>query len=452
MAKNKADIVNGSMTRTIFTFTIPLIVGTMIQVLFNMADQVVLGQMAGTNAVASVGACGTVTMLIVNFFCGLAGGVTILLARAIGAGDDERSGRILSTAVISACGVGLLGMTIALPLAGPLLRLTECPADCFDGAALYLRIYYSAVPAIVIYNFGSAVLRVSGDSQRPMYYLIFAGALNVVLNVILCLILTEKVAAVAIATMVSQALGAVLVIRRLFRMEESWHLRLNALHFDGELFGKMLRYGIPNALNSSLFCIANLQTQAAINSFGTEALAGYSAACNLGGFPSAFSNSFAVTTMTMVGQNLGAQKRERVNRSFLLTLFYSSLLSEICGLGIFLFRYPLLGLYVPESRAAVEYGIVYLIHVTALHGICAAHQTFSSYLNAFGYTTMTLITSIFSTIVFRTIWIQLFFPLVRTFAFVMATFTIAWLLCFFINGFASVVVHRRYQRGLVRKL
>lgn len=449
---NNDSILHGRITPTIISFSIPIIIGSLVQVMFNMADQIVLGQMAGTVAVAAVGACGTVCTLIVNFFCGLAGGVTILLARFLGAGEADNCKRCLSTSVITSVFLGLLGMGIALPLAGPLLRVTDCPADCFEGAYTYLFIYYCAVPSIVLYNFGSAVLRVSGDSRRPMIYLIFSGILNVVLNVVLCFLLEQKVAAVAIATLASQTLGAILVLVRLMKMPEVWRLNLKSLTFDPLLFRKMMRYGIPSAFNNSLFCLANLQTQSAINSFGTEAVAGYSAACNITNIPGSVMGAFNVTAMTMIGQNLGARQDDRVRKSYFRCLVFSSASCEALGLLIYLFRIPLMRLYVPESETALIYGTYYMLHVTVLEAICAFNGINGSFLNSFGYTNMTLITSILCTIVFRTIWIQLVFPLVGTFPFVMATFTMAWLLNSLFNGTATAVVYRRFRQGIVRKL
>ncbi len=449
---NNDSILHGRITPTIISFSIPIIIGSLVQVMFNMADQIVLGQMAGTVAVAAVGACGTVCTLIVNFFCGLAGGVTILLARFLGAGETDNCRKCLSTSVITSVLIGLLGMGIALPLAGPLLRVTDCPAECFDGAYTYLFIYYCAVPSIVLYNFGSAVLRVSGDSRRPMVYLILSGILNVVLNVVLCFLLEQKVAAVAIATLASQTLGAVLVLVRLIKMPEDWRLNLKTLIFDSSLFRKMMRYGIPSAFNNSLFCLANLQTQSAINSFGTEAVAGYSAACNITNIPGSIQGALNVTAMTMIGQNLGARQDDRVRKSYFRCALFSAAACEALGLLIYLFRIPLMRLYVPESENALIYGTYYMLHVTVLEAICAFNGINGSFLNSFGYTNMTLTTSILCTIVFRTIWIQLVFPHVGTFPFVMATFTMAWLLCLLFNGIATAVVYRRFRKGIVRKL
>ena len=222
MAKIKnVDMINGNLLGAIIRFSIPIILIGLIQNLFNAVDMVVLGQMADTYAVASVGATSVILGLLVNVFLAISQGAKVVLARFLGAKEEERVKKTVSTAMITGLSLGILSAVVGTLLAKPFLVLTDCPADCMDGALLYMRIYIASAPAIMVYNFGTSVLTVSGDSQRPLYYMIAAGLLNVILNFVLCLILPQKVVAVAVATVASQVLGAILVLNRLAHVEGS---------------------------------------------------------------------------------------------------------------------------------------------------------------------------------------------------------------------------------------
>ena len=452
MQIKKADLTNGPINKTIFAFAIPLTLGTIVQTLFNMADQIVLGQMAGTVAVASVGACSQAVALVIHFLSGLSLGVTVLLTRALGAGDHEKAKRIISTALFAAVGLGAIGSLAGILSARALLTVTNCPADCFEGAMVYITIYYASAPVITLYNFSSAILRVTGDTQRPLFYMILAGLLNVVMNVVLCLILSQKVAAVAIATLASQALGAILVVVRLCRVKDGYRFDPKHPVFDFALFGKLLRYGIPNAFHHAFYPFANLQIMANVNSFGTAGTAGFSAAASLTGIVSAFTGGFSQATTALVGQNIGAERPDRVAKSIRQTLLWSLPLAEAVGLIITLLHRPLLGLYVPDDPSAIEYGLQYMLHVTALHFIAAANGILSSALNAFGYSTFTAISSLLSVVAFRPIWIATAYRANPTFANLMLCFTVSWLLLLVVNIPFLTVVYRRYRRGKLKKL
>lgn len=444
------DLTKGKITPTIFQYCIPIILGSLIQVMFNMTDKIVLGQMAGGDAVASVGAVGPISQMIVNFLVGLGGGVTVILARAIGAHDAERARRIISTAILSTVFLGIFGIAVAMPLALPLLVLTKCPAECFDGAYTYIMIYYSAIPAIIVYNFGASILRVSGDSTRPTVYLILAGVLNVILNVILCIVLTQKVAAVAIATLASQVLGAVLVVTRLVRMKEDYRLDPRRLTFDRSAFGKILYYGIPNGFSTSLYCIANLQVQSGINSFGPAAIAGNSAGGDIEGLLASFTGGFSQGTLAMVGQNLGAENPRRVRESFWYTLIWSMTVTGALSAVVVLFRVPFLRLFVPDRPEAIPYGLSRMWHTTALYALNAVNAVLAAMLNAFGYSTFTMVSSLTSTLAFRTVWMQLIYPHFPTFDNIMLCFTIAWIISFVTLGSMVVYVYTSYNKGKLK--
>lgn len=452
MQLKKADLTHGPITKTIFAFAIPLILGIFVQTLFNMADQIVLGQMAGSIAVASVGACASAINLVISFLSGLSTGVTVLLARALGARDHTLARRIIGTALIASVLLGTLGATVGIACARALLTATKCPSECFDGALVYITVYYASAPVITLYNFSSAILRVTGDTQRPLIYMLAAGILNVGLNIALCSVLTQKVAAVAIATLASQALGAALVIVRLGHLKEDYRFSFRHPGFSFGIFGKLLRYGLPSGINNAFYPIANLQIQANVNSFGTAATAGYAAAANLGGLAAAITGGFNQTTVAMVGQNIGAERPDRVEKSIRRCFLFCALLAESVGIALFLLHRPLLRLYLPDDPSAVEFGRMYLLYVTAFYGIAAFNNTLASTLNAHGYTIFTAISTLLSVIAFRPIWLATVYKQNPDFPTLMLCFTVSWMLLFFILSVAFSIVHTRYRHGKLKKL
>ncbi len=452
MQLKRTDLTHGPITKTICTFALPLIIGTLVQTLFNITDQIVLGQMAGTVAVASVGACSPAVHLVIGFLSGLATGVTVLLTRALGAEDHDSAKRIIGTALIASVLLGTTGAAIGIASARALLIATACPTECMEGAFIYLTIYYASAPVITLYNFGSAILRVTGDTQRPLIYMLAAGVLNVVLNIVLCMILTQKVAAVALATLASQALGAILVVTRLCRMKESYRFDIRHLKLDFGIFGKLLRYGLPSGISNSFYPIANLQIQATVNSFGTAATAGYASATSLTNTAAAFTGGFAHATTAMVGQNLGAERPDRVSKAFRRNIFFSALIAEAVGVIILLLHRPLLGFYVPDDPSAIEFGRQYMLHVTIFYGVAGLNVVLSAALNAFGYTVFTAVSNLLSVIAFRPIWLGTVYKADPTFPTLMLCFTISWFLSLAAQSVVFSVVYTRYRHGKLKKL
>ena len=320
------DVTGGPLFSSIVRYSIPVMLATFLQTLFNAVDIMVLGNMADKVAVASVGATSVIVSLCVMAFVGLSAGTSILLSRYFGAGKEDYVKKTVGTSLWFAFGLGILLSAVAIPLATPFLRLTSCPEECVAAARLYLVIYFCAIPAIMLYNFGSAILNSIGDTQRPLFYLIISGVTNVVLNILLCLILTEKVAAVAIATFASQLIGAICVLIRLGHISGACRVNYREVPFDRHLLGKILIHGGPCAFTTAMYPLSNLMIQSAINRLGTAAMSGNVASGSIEGFVNAFTGAFAVCTLTFLGQNLGRENKERVWK----TLLYCSLLAVVC--------------------------------------------------------------------------------------------------------------------------
>ena len=454
LSQKRADLLNGPLLSSIVKFSIPLIIGSLIQILFNAVDLAVLGNMASVTDMASVSVTGAVTGLLINAFVGFSTGTNILLARFLGARDELNVRRTVDTSIILSFTVGIAISIIGLLVAPLILDMIDCPADCRDGAILYLRIYLCATPAILLYNFGAAIIRVSGDTKRPLYYIIAAGILNVGLNLLLCLLLEQKVAAVAIATVSSQVLSATLVLIHLWRMEGPCRIRFRQMRFHRYTFGKIVRFGFPSAITHSLYCIPNLQIQSAINTFGAAGIAGNSAAASIEGMISSAHAGFGSAASTFVGQNLGASNEKRVKKSILYCLALAVGVSAVLGVtSATLLGEPLLSLYLPGDALAVSYGMVRMRHISLFLYVGAVNTTLCSCMNAFGYPVSQTICSLISVLGLRIIWMAFIFPLkADSFPLLFFCYTVSWWLQLLLLSVAFFIVYRKYKSGKLHEI
>lgn len=447
------DMLHGNLLRAIISFSIPLLFVGLIQNLFNAVDIMVLGYLADTNAVAAVGATGTIIHLLVNVALGISNGAKIILARLMGEGEDEKIQQTVYTSIATAAALGIAVALAGVALAPLFLRLTACPESIFDGAVTYMRLYFAAAPAIMLYNFGSNILQVSGDSKRPLYYMVASGTLNVVLNIALCVLMTDKVAAVAIATAASQMLGAVLVICRLLRMEGQCRLSIRHSRWSTVAFCKLMTNGIPIGLTNSLYSLASLQIQSAINAFGPAAIAGNSACASLETIEAAIAATpWNTAAGVFVGKNVGADNRERVKRSILYCLAITSMLSVAISLVQMGFSRQLLSLYV-SSEEAVAYGRIRMLYTVLPYVIAAVNGMLAGVIQAFGFSVFTTVNSIVSVLLFRIFWMNVIFPLSPTFHLLMLCFLVSWSLILVVNViFFSYVYFFRFARGRIKKM
>ena len=429
----KADILHGNLFVNILRYGIPVIFIGLIQSLFNAVDIMVLSHVSDDVSVASVGAPSTLITLFVTFFFGLSSGVKIILARYIGANDEDKVKKTVSTAVISAFFIGVLIAVVGFFTAYPFLRLTNCPDECLDGAALYMRIYLGAAPMIMLYNFGSAIISSTGDSQRPLYYMIISGGMNVVLNFILCLIMPQKVAAVAIATAVSQGVGAFCVIYRLCKMSGICRLNIRNLKWSTSAFSAMIANGAPIGLTNALYPIANLQIRAQINSFGPSAMAGDSAMVSIESIVSSISHApWGATISVFASQNIGAKQYDRVKKSIAYIMIIASTLGIILGtLGV-IFSRQLLSLYVSEE-ASILYAQTRMMYTLLFNVIGAMNGVFAHAIQSFGYATFTSMNSIISVFGFRILWMSFIYPINSTYGMLTQCFLVSWIITLIVN-------------------
>ena len=445
------DMLHGSLIKAILIYSIPVILVGLIQSLFNAVDIMVLGFVASDEAVASVGATSAIIALLVNTFFGLSSGVKIVLARLIGAEEEEKTKKTVSTSMIASFASGVIVAVVGFLLSPFFLRITACPAECFDGALVYMRLYLAAAPAIMVYNFGSAIISTSGDSQRPLYYMMISGGLNVVLNFALCMLLPNKVAAVAISTAVSQMVGAVLVVMRLCRMDGLCKLDLRKLSWSNSAFGRIFANGAPIALSNALYPLANLQIQTQINSFGPYAIAGNSAMASIEGLVGTIASSpWATSVSVFVGQNLGAKKYDRVKKSILYLLIIAASCGLVLGLTGALFSRQLLSLYVSED-AAIKYGQIRMMYTLVPYIVCCVNAILSHVIQAFGYSMFSSANSIVSVLVFRIIWMEFVYPHYQTFDMLTRCFFVSWMLVLVVNvAFTSYIYFGKFKKGRLK--
>lgn len=449
----KVDTTQGNLVKLIFIYTIPLMLTTMIQHFFTFVDTAVLGNMADTAAVASVSATNTIISLVLNGITGLATGTNIVLARYIGQKDQEKMRSTIDTSLLTGVGFGIVVAVVGILLAPILMRLVDCPEACFDGAVLYLQIYIAAAPITLLYNYGAAILRTMGETQRPLFYISVSGIANVVLNIILCFVLEQKVAAVAIATVVSKLISAALVFHRLCHLENGMQVSVKKMRFNFQAFKNIIRFGIPTSISNLLFPIANLQVVPAINSFGVDAVAGNGAGTQIHQIMSAFTSSFSHATTTFMGQNIGACNKERVKKSFWYCLGFGFLITAAFGTFFHLTGRVWLGLILGKSaQAAIDYGMIRLFVVTQFTFISLVNNVLLHALQAFGYPFFGSISSIFFTLGFRVLWMQLLYPRFQTFEAVMACFVVSWALNAAFNAIFVAVLYRRYNKGIYKKI
>ena len=454
LGRKNLDIVNGDLLKTIIIYALPIMFIKLIQSLFNSVDIIVLGNVADTNAVASVGATGAIISLIVDTFFGISSGARIVLARLVGEGNAVRVKKTVSTALITATALGVFVAIIGIYFADWFLVVTKCPAECFVGAKLYVQIYVFSAPAILIYNFGTAVLNVEGDTQRPLYYMLISGVTNVVLNIILCLILPQKVTAVAVATAVSQILGAFLVMRRICTMDGLCRFRFSEICWSKTAFRKIMYNGIPIGITHAFYPFSNLQIQSQINALGPAVMAGNTAMANIEGIVSAIATMpYSTAASVFVGQTVGADKPKRVKRSILYCLGISVGIGIILSVLSIWFTRSLAGLYVAGDDVAVAAALIRRKYVLGMYFIAAYNGVIGAVLQAFGYSIFTTANTIFSVLLFRIFWLAAIYPSHTNFDCLCLCFTVSWsLTAIFNTAFFFYAYKFKYKKGKLKKM
>lgn len=441
-SKYEIDMCNGPLLGKILMFYFPLMLSGVLQLLFNAADIVVVGRFAGSDSLAAVGSTSSLINLLVNLFIGLSVGANVLVARFYGAGQDRELGEVVHTAVLTAIVSGCILILLGVGLAGPALRLMGTPDDVISKSILYMRIYFVGMPFMMAYNFGSAILRAIGDTRRPLYFLLAAGVINVALNLLFVITFSMGVAGVATATVISQAVSAALVLRCLIKSDGAYRLELMQLKIVPDKLVKMIQIGVPAGLQGALFSISNVLIQSSVNSFGSIAMAGNTAASNIEGFVYTSMNAFHQSAISFTGQNYGARKIKRIGKILLICEVAVMIVGLILGNAAYLFSGTLLQLYSTEPEV-IMYGTLRMSIICTTYCLCGMMDVIVGSLRGMGYAIMPMLVSLTGACLFRVVWIYTVFRVYRSLECLYYSYPISWGLTFAVHLLCFAVVYRR---------
>lgn len=439
--EKEMDMLNGGIAGKLILFSLPLAFSSILQQLFNSADVAVVGRFAGDQALAAVGSCVALVGIFVNLIVGLSVGPNAVLASLIGQKKRERIPGMLHTVLTFGAALGVFLMLLGMLTARLVLEASGTPESVMAEALLYIRIYFLSIPFMLIYNFGSAVLRSFGDTRRPMYYLLASGIVNVILNLILVICFRLGVSGVAIATVISNILSAYLVILCLHRRRDEFRFRFHDMRMEWTDFKKVLIIGIPAGIQGAIFSISNVFIQSGINSFGEDAIAGSSLALNFEYFTYDIANAFAQAAVTFTSQNYGAGNFKRCRRIFWLCMLFGIGFTEILSVVFIVWKGFFVSIYT-TSQVVAAYGIIRMERVCALEGLTATYEVESAAMRGMGRSLEPSVVTILGTVVFRMIWLVTIFKMVPTFEMLMNVYVASWIF----TGGVLFVIYYLYSR------
>ena len=445
--REKQDLTSGSLWKKMLLFSAPLMLSNVLQILFNMADVAVIGRFAGSRSLGSVGSTTTLVAMFTGFLIGLSGGINVLAARYFGAKDKKAVSRTVHTAALLSLLIGLAIMLLGLGFSRGILQLMNTRPELIDGAVLYLRTYLLGMPALAVYNFGNAVFSAVGDTKRPLFYLLFAGIVNVVLNLFFVICCGLDVMGVALASAISQYFSAVLIILALLRCKEDYGLRLKELRIDREKAGDILAIGIPAGLQNAIFQIANLFIQTGVNSFDATMVAGNSAAANADALVYDVMAAFYTACGSFMGQNYGAGRKKRVLHSFLISIVYAFGIGAVMGNLLVCFGNGFLSLFTSD-KAVMAAGMKRLTIMGFSYCVSAFMDAPIAASRALGKGLIPTIIVIMGSCVFRIIWVNTIFAHFHTIPSLYLLYVCSWS----ITALAEIVYFVHVYKEKIAKL
>lgn len=443
-------MLTGPMLPSVIAYTIPIILTSLLQLFFNAADLIIVGRFCGELSVAAVGNSGSITNLTVNLFIGLSVGTGVTVAQALGAGRSEDVRRAVHTALPAALVSGIVVTIVGMTCTETFLRWMDTPETVLPLSAVYMKICFAGAVFMMIYNFCAAILRAAGDTKSPLIFLTIAGVINVGLNVVFVTALDMNVAGVALATTISQAVSAILVVIALMRRNDDCKLVLSQMRIYKEQLLEILRIGLPAGIQSSLFSVSNVIIQSSINSFGDILMSGNAAAGNIEGFMFAFLSAFGQTAVNFIGQNAGARQYKRVAKVLWTCLGCILAVGAVVTTATYLLGPTLLSIYIPDSPEAVQWGMVRLSCLCFAYILCGIMDTSTSALRGMGVSVIPMVVSVLGVCGIRIGWIATVFqiPQFHTPQCLYFSYTVSWIVTLTIQLIAFFVVHRnRSQSG-----
>lgn len=448
MNKNRQiDMTQGPILGKFLVFSLPIIASGILQLLFNAADIIVVGKFAGDESLAAVGSTGSLINLLVNLFVGLAIGTNVVAANFFGAGKKKELGLTVHTAILVSFISGIILTAIGVVFAKEILKLMNCPPEVLKLAVLYLQIYFGGITATMVYNFGSAILRAKGDTQRPLYILFLAGIINVILNLVFVICFKMGVAGVAFATVISQTVSAVLIVIILINEDEPFKLDLKKLAVDRGILIKIIKIGVPTGFQGMMFSFSNVIIQSSVNSFGSLIIAGNSAAQNIEGFVYISMNSFAQGTLTFVSQNYGAKKYDRIKKVTVTSLLTILIIGLLLGNLVVLFAKPLASIY-SKNPETIRAAVIRLQVICSIYFLCGIMDTMGASIRGMGHSVLPMITTMIGACGIRLIWLATIFQIKKfhTPFVIYLSYPVSWIITFITQFICFVVIFNKSRK------
>lgn len=441
------DMCSGSILPKLLRLVLPMILSGVLQLLFHAADIIVVGNYGSENSLAAVGSTGSLVNLMTNLFLGLSTGTNVLTARYLGARDHEGVSKTVHTAICVSVVSGVLLTLIGLLFAEGLLTLMNAPEEVLGLSATYLRIYFCGMVAMLVYNFGSAILRAKGDTRRPLLYLTIAGVVNVLLNLFFVIVLDMDVAGVAVATVTSQCVSAVLVIRCLMKETDAVKLVLKKLRIDTVVLRRILRVGIPAGFEGVVFSLSNVVLQSSINSFGPVVMAGSAAAGSIEGFVWVAMNAVGQGALTFTSQNMGAGKYSRINRIVLTCGICSGVIGFVLGSIAYMFGGSLVAIYDPRPEIVVP-ALTRMRFVCGMYFLCGIMDVMGTSIRGMGYPTLPTVVSMLGACGLRLLWVFTIFrvPQFHTEEILFMSYPISWIVTFLTHFVCFCIVRKQFPK------
>lgn len=456
-AKSKRDLTEGPLFMPMISYVVPIILTGLLQILYNMADNIVVGRFSGDDlALAAVGSTSSLSNLIVNLLMGIAGGSGVVIAQSYGAKNKEKTSRAVHTSMLFSIMGGIFFCLVGLIISEPALAIMDTKEELMSRALLYLRIICLGIPASAIYNFGAAALRSVGDSKTPLVILSCTGVTNVLLNLFFVIVCHMSVSGVALATIISQYVSAVVVVIVLFkRKDQPYALKRDMLRIDTDLLKSILRLGLPAGFQGTLFSISNIILTSGMNSLATTDIAGKTIAINIEGLVYTAMNSYLHASTTFTGQNFGAKKPDRIKKSILYAVLQVTIVGVVGGMILILFGRPIAEMYVdlndPNREAVLMAAMDLMTFMLSCYFLCGVMDTLSGALRGLGYSVIPMIVSIGAICVLRAIWVFVFFPMEQFHSLIgiYLIYPISWSLGIIFNTLALLILYPRVKKSMI---
>ena len=436
---------NGTIMDKLISFSIPLMLSGILQLMFNAVDIVVVGRFSGSQALAAVGSTTALINVFTNLFIGISLGANVLAARYYATGKTKEMSETVHTAIALALVSGVAMAVIGVVFARGALEIMGTPDDVIAKSTLYMQIYFCGMPFFMMYNYGAAILRAVGDTKRPLIFLIVSGVINAILNLFLVIGFHLDVAGVGIATVISQLVSCILVLRCLHHTESSYQLHLAKLRIRSVYLKQIFEVGVPAGIQSTVINISNAMLQSSVNSFGSIAMAGYTASNNIFGFLYVSVNSFTQACMSFTSQNYGVKKLKRMDRVLIDCMILSVVVTLILGSSVYIFGPELLHIYSNQADV-IKYGMEIFSYTTVTYFLCGLMDLFPGALRGMGYSTVPMILSIIGTVGVRIIWIYGLFPSHRSLTFLFLSYPVSWIATIIMQVICFWFVRKKIHR------